>query len=468
MFIGHTRFSLFVPDSGAWRASNGGDFSSADEYKAYLYSEKRLDLRSFVFLEHTVPTLQKAAEGFEVTHIVSFSSSLPKKYKQKLQETAEKYDVIRLDELPDGDNGYGTPSKVAAELGIEGVFGRYRLDDDDILSTDYFHLVDNYLKPEYVGMTVSLPLGIEAVLDKGRFFNLREAHVPMNSMGLLYVCSRDKSGQISSPKGGPHDKSDRYDPVIIDSRGYGYLRCIHSGQDNAMRYLSGSVMEYLLDGMAKFPPAADFPKLRENFPTVASQLEGDSRVEEISVQENLTEDIFFELEKPSKNISLLVNGQAAPTTGHPALVSFTFVDKFGHRVPTYRKIEGIGASKNPDIGHFVYLTKGGGEFRSLVSLHLGHGYQVKAFKIVGLGSQTSETNIDSLQITHSGRKAKLIAPSQFKALQDSILMPPTQRVIDATYRNRYKIAERIKKTVGEENAQRIIPTLANARRRLMR
>ena len=94
MFVGHTRFSLFVPDSASWRASNEHTGFSEDEYRDYLYDHARLALRTDIFLNHTVPTLAKAAEGFDVKHVVSFSESLPQKFKEQLQEAADKFNVL--------------------------------------------------------------------------------------------------------------------------------------------------------------------------------------------------------------------------------------------------------------------------------------------------------------------------------------------------------------------------------------
>lgn len=468
MFIGHTRFSLFVPDSEAWRASNGGSFENEQEYKEYLYSDKRLELRTNIFLNHTIPTLQLASQNFDVVHIVSFSESLPAKFKERLFKAANENSVLLLDEVPDGDSAYGAVSRIAKDRGIEGIFGRYRLDDDDILSVDYFKIVEQYLRPEFVGMVVSLPLGIEAVFDRGRFFNLREAHVPMNSMGLLSICDRDANGKIVGPNGGPHDKSDRFDPVILDASGYGYFRSNHTGQDNAMRYLSSSVMDFLLESMAKFPPAADFPKLRENFPTIAKQLEGDSNVETIELNKHLNENLYFQLETPSPNLSLLVKGYSKTESKYPALVSFTFIDKFGNRLPTYKKVEGIGVSKDPNIGHFIYLSEGSGSFSSLVSLHLGHGYKVKAFKIVGLGKTPQNVSVRNIKVTHNGSSVLLLAKQRFNVLESQISFSTSQKIIDLAYRNRYVVSTKLKSFLGDETANKIIKNLASARRRLMR
>ena len=137
MFVGHTRFSLFVPDSASWRASNGQTGFSEEEYRDYLYDDTRLSLRTDIFLNHTLPTLRQAAKGFDVKHIVSFSESLTQKIKVLLREAAENYGFLHLDELPDGDSGWTAVRRLIQDTGFKGTFGRYRLDDDDVLSVHY-------------------------------------------------------------------------------------------------------------------------------------------------------------------------------------------------------------------------------------------------------------------------------------------------------------------------------------------
>ena len=119
MFVGHTRFSLFVPDSVSWRASNEQTGFSEDEYRDYLYDDARLSLRTDIFLNHTVPTLAKAAEDFDVKHVVSFSESLPQKFKEQLQKAADSFDVLHLDELPDGDSGWTAVRRYAQKMDLK-------------------------------------------------------------------------------------------------------------------------------------------------------------------------------------------------------------------------------------------------------------------------------------------------------------------------------------------------------------
>src|SRR5699024_123586 len=97
MFIGQTRFSLFMPGSSAWRASDNTRFRSESEYLEYLYSEERLEARAKLFFDFSLPQLADAARGYDVTHLVSYSDSLPAKYQRQLEEAAAGYDFLQLD-----------------------------------------------------------------------------------------------------------------------------------------------------------------------------------------------------------------------------------------------------------------------------------------------------------------------------------------------------------------------------------
>lgn len=466
MFIGQTRFSLYVPNSTAWRASSGGSQAQAnDKYKSFLYDDERLRLRTDVFLEHTIPTLQLAAEKYDVVHIVSFSESLPSKYKQLLHEAAEKYPVMLLDEVPDGDNAWGSTIRVAKEKGVTGVLGRYRLDDDDVLSTEYFDLVSPYVKPEFVGMMVSLPLGIEAIRSGSDFYNLREAHVPMNSMGLLSVCSIDSNGTVRAPQGGAHDKSDRFAPVIIDSRGLGYLRCLHDGQDNAMRYREDAVMESLLDGMAKFPAFTDGAQLTQSFPTISKAMgaQSDHRIE---VNQKIEDGIFLELGEPTSGISLQIRGECDEPIASKITVSFVFVDKAGHRVPAYKVIEGIAASKNPNIGHFVYLDSVGKTIDSLISVYVAHGYAVKWIGIRGLNDQAKLAVISEIRLRSTVDGISRVDPETYQDRFERLSVSGGARFVEAVYGKRGEIAGLVKKTLGNERGSNAVSILAKWRKRL--
>lgn len=405
-FVGQTRYSLFVPDSAAWRASNKSALKDDADYKKYLYDPDRLDFRDKIFTKFLAPSLARAAEGFDVTHIVSFSESLPEKYKDSLRKTAERYPVISLRELPDGQPDWGGAIDHIRGTGEAGVFGRYRLDDDDVLAVDYFSAMARYVQEKYVGMVVSFPLGVEAVYGGDHFYNFREAHVPMNSMGLLYVSELKEDGQIVGPRGGEHDKSDRVDPVILDARQFGYFRTNHGGQDNLLRPAVVDAMSRVIEGMVKFPAIQDPVVLRENFPAVAAEVIGESRVFE--TDRSLRDGFGFTLEGNTSGITLRVHATAPEGIRRNAVaVSLQIESEGGKSFGAGEEFAGVGTSANPLIGQFAYLNVKPGKSETMVSVFLPEAARIRSVNLIPLVPEARTIEIARVVLTHSAESVRL-------------------------------------------------------------
>jgi len=271
LFVGQTRFSLFRPEDPSWRLSQKESRLSEAAYKARLYDDDRLALRSKIFLEHTVPTLQEAADrsGDEVVHLVSYSESLPSGYQDKLHEAAAAFPILRLDPQQDGKMGSRPSDLARSRTEPREIFGVYRLDDDDVLPITFFEYVGQYMKPEMVGMLVSLPRGIEGIAYRERVLNLREGYYPMHSMGLMQVCAFDENGDLEAPRPAPHDKSDRQNPVIIDSRNIGYFRINHAGQDHRLQHGREVDLRQIADRMRRFESWHNGQTVVDLFPTLS-------------------------------------------------------------------------------------------------------------------------------------------------------------------------------------------------------
>lgn len=464
MFVGHTRFSLFVPDSASWRASNEQSGFSEDEYRDYLYADARLSLRADIFLNHTVPTLAQAAAGFDVKHIVSFSESLPQKFKAQLHEAAQKYEVLHLDELPDGDSGWTAVRRYIQNTDFRGTFGRYRLDDDDVLSAHYFQTTEQYIKPEFEGMLVSLPLGVEAVYEGEQFFHLREAHTPMNSMGLLSVCSVKDDGTVVEPQSGPHDKSDRFAPVILDASCIGYLRAIHAGQDNAMRHEKGVVMARLMENMASFPPFTDVEALEAAFPTVAEQMQKQNSL--LTINEAVGQGQYYFLEPASSNAGLIIEGESDGEFSNELLVSLWIEDSRGRRVPSYKTVQGFAASNNPSIGHFAYVPTVQGKFRTLVSLHLEKEHRLRGFRILAQTARAEQVKISQLAVQQRSGKVRHVSLEHWDSARSQGVRGLVEQTIDSVYQNRTSVVSTVRSILGEETANKVVARLDQLNKRL--
>lgn len=392
-FIGRTRYSLFNPTSTSWRltqqdgAATAGAKShaktakSVENYKKELYAPARLDLREEIFIQHTLPALAAAARDFDVVHVVSYSESLPEKYQRSLAAAAQRYDFLHLDKRPDGKAGTPLADIAREHVAAGEAFGQYRLDDDDVLSTEYFATMARYVRPEYCGMAVSLPLGVEGILHRGRVTNLRQAHFPMNSMGLMYVCQFGEDGKLQSPRPAPHNMVDRKSPVILDSRKLGYFRFNHLSQDNALRAKDGPSMSSLVKAMSKYPRFEDGDTLERLFPTVASLVVDERTANALPRPTLVWAAARLEMPRPLQAFHLELDHIFAPTARpHQGLVTLDIQTADGHPVPGGASLPGVPKSVQAEVGYYKYLDSRPGSGSSTMEVFLPDGYRV-----VGLG-----------------------------------------------------------------------------------
>ncbi|MDI3242484.1 DUF6270 domain-containing protein [Arthrobacter sp. AL08] len=278
-FIGHTRFSLFNPDSPAWLASNGSRFRTSEEYRDYLYSPERLDVRCEIFFGISLPQLKLASEGEDYRHVVSYSDTLPVRYQEKIEKAARDFDFLVLDRHS-SVGGSRSLFGVAREMfgpniqaGKQGrPFGWFRLDDDDLLATDYFQQMKIYITDANAGMQVSLGTGVTGLFQGGTFYNPRVTHHPLIAIGLLNVCKFDGHGALIKPNDAPHNRSDRFNPVILDSRKVSYLWVRHLSQDTALSAPQDTDQSArTLQDMSRFPRVRSVEDLKKGFPILADR-----------------------------------------------------------------------------------------------------------------------------------------------------------------------------------------------------
>lgn len=275
MFIGHTRFSLFQPGSTRWRASEDGRFQGEDDYRRYLFSSERLEVRVKIFLEMTIPQLAVAATGHMVRHIISYSSRLPDKYKRQLTQAADTYPFLVLDECQDSATPLTPETYVRSMLSQErsSIFAEYRLDDDDVLAHDYYDQLAPYLNSPFVGMYVSLGEGLTAIYREGHFYDVRRCHSPMLAIGLAKICRFNENGTLEAPPTTRHTVADTVAPVILDSRKLGFIWTRHPDQDTAVTAAKNHTRDELFERarhqIARYPLENDMGQVRRQFPVMS-------------------------------------------------------------------------------------------------------------------------------------------------------------------------------------------------------
>lgn len=389
VFVGHTRFSLFNPNSNSWKASNGSRFANIEEYKSHLYAPERLQLRSDVFVNQSLPQLEQASKGFTFRHIVSYSDTLPTEFQTILLEAAKQYPFVVLDR-----NESGKPSRDPVEVarslikasGIpEQAFGLFRLDDDDLLPVSFFRQNAQYLRPEYVGKHISLGEGITALYIDGGYYNLRQCYWPMIAIGLMNICQFTEDGSFIGPKVASHNRSDRTNPVILDSRGIGFLWARHVDQDTSLG-MNARGKEHLLQmmrsDMNRFPAAQSVEAVLEEFPHLLGSIfleAGPGLGRRVLSTEPRALDgagISFKFPAQAGNFefSALLDCSIGTIRGN-ALTSFDLVDSAGSVIEDPKLVQelretSISRSPNPRVGFYRYIstTPGRRTYRFTVNL----------------------------------------------------------------------------------------------------
>lgn len=395
VFVGHTRFSLYNPKSSSWKASNGSKFSSSEDYKNYLYSEKRLDVRAEIFINQSLPQIQLASNGHQVKHIVSYSESLPMKYQILLEEACQKYSFLILDKHTENREAVD-PHTVASYMlkSGTGAYGLYRLDDDDLLSTDYFDQMSQYIYPSNAGFIISLALGLTAMLDSNKYKNVKLSHWPMLAIGLLSVCYRNADGVVIAPRPTPHNNADRENPVILDSRNISYLWVRHPGQDTSLSMSDNEAKNELLKDMQKYDPIMPGLDINSKFPSISNIIVDTKNY-------NLIENPFllqfgksFSVNLEGIEFTLRIDTQGVdgcPKYG--ALVSFSLSG-----ANEDSEISGMHLSTNPNIGYYRYIEIGNSVLSKEYDFSLPKGVKCDRITVRKWGDYSMIPTIQSLTL----------------------------------------------------------------------
>lgn len=404
MFVGQTRFSIYNPGSGAWKSSAKTDKGSSDSFAEYLYSESRLAPRATIFFEHSLPMLMRAAESHSLMHIVSYSSNLPERYRDKLLAVTDANPFIYLDEKVPGEPATSWTELVPTEVAVGDIVGAYRLDDDDLLASDFFDRMASYLKPAFEGMWVSFANGYTAVLNDGVIVNPRQLTWPKIAIGLTGIYRRESEDSFSGPSlRGGHNRADRHSPVILDSRHPSFLWLRSAGQDSLVNVPEDERESTLLDQLKEYD-FADETLFRTLFPNLARVVF--PRSFNFQGSRTISEDPQrFEFDVPARKFAIKYSYRCDNVVDHRHyLLKFDLhakatelgQDKGGKNDAP--KIQGISYSPNPKVGFFKYLPLRRGRGEGRVSIDLPSDFECHGIEIQEWKKPRTPLLLESLQV----------------------------------------------------------------------
>lgn len=338
-----TRFSVIMKSTmSAWRISSNSDIKDVVNR---VFEGKRLKSRTNIFTRHSLPIIDAASKTRNIKHIVVTSTLLPDWCKKELDESSDKYpwlDIVYVDP----DTGYNlnremskAADKISKECTQEDILiASLRLDDDDLLSSNYFETIDLYQKNEFVDCCISTPRGFRGLYDGENYLCFSYENIPNNAYGMAIITrySLMKSSFVSqySFPPGTHIDMDKRVPVILDGRKNTFLRTM--GRDNDGFSLGSSyAYEDELSQIRKkhFPnPISETEEIKALFGVGEEKVSLFKSLNESVVIKN--ENIIVSYEK-NKDIEIEMafyltdpHGNKVITTNYSNILSFSFSVKY--------------------------------------------------------------------------------------------------------------------------------------------
>ncbi|QPR39210.1 glycosyltransferase [Brevibacterium casei] len=237
--VGITRFSLLLPNASFWNLSNSAE--TPESYARRLYDPARLNARLKIFSEISLPQLAAQTVSTNYRHVVQYSTSLPDYCQEALKDLTSTYPFLRV-QCSDDEAVHASTvvesfrDMVPSARRQDARLGWFRLDDDDVVSTKYFERILPYVEGEPPGRVVSLGLGYSMIYHKEQLWDVRADYRPKNSIGQLYICAFDDSGErLIEPPRQNHAQIDKWAPTILDSRSASFITVVHPLQDGRVR-----------------------------------------------------------------------------------------------------------------------------------------------------------------------------------------------------------------------------------------
>lgn len=368
-YIGCTRFSLFTPNSAAWHLAK----LSKEDYLKRLYNENRMQERFDIFFKRAAPIYAEMANKHFYKHIIQYSSFMPEKWITKLKEETSKYDFFVLSES--NENISPLPILEILKNQKSGPLAYFRVDDDDILSTDYLEHLEKYNNKSFNGMIVSFGLGLIAAYKDGKYTDFRECHRRFLALGMAFIgCYDSENKKYTLPRGGNHEKVDMASPCIIDSREIVYIWTHHKNQDTKSgEKTNPNAVNHQLSKYKKinstdkyfslFPTVFDEIKSfvnRKSLVTSQSDLKINKKDQAISLSSHDSSNIF------NVNLKLKINeNHKTKDTDKAFILSFSFEENIN-------RAEGIALSPNKKIGwyRYIHLKDGASDLSFRIELNI--------------------------------------------------------------------------------------------------
>lgn len=255
----YTRFSLVNKSmKNGWNVSKG---DTEQHIKNVIGDVARLKTRCDIFFGYTLPNIYSSVvSGLSVYHTVYASDLLPDWVKEKLKDAEIKYSFFRVryvayeEEFNIMNECRNEISCISKKSSSDVCYIIARLDDDDVLSPRFFECLQRYIAREYVGFSLSLPLGLIGVWndDLKCYDYFAESDEPKIAIGLGFInYYESKSSSHLIKTNAPnvaHKRIEKQHPLILDSTFCDlYIRSLHENNDTYVERLKLDIRIPILD-----------------------------------------------------------------------------------------------------------------------------------------------------------------------------------------------------------------------------
>ncbi|MFI8776182.1 DUF6270 domain-containing protein [Brachybacterium paraconglomeratum] len=233
-FVGHTRFSILSPGSGAWNLSQELDEAT---YKSELFSTDRLRFRLDLLMGSLTPQLERARQGHDFVHVLSVSDEIPDWCMAEINEIAEEFDWLKVHSVARGEGLPEVSDAIEFALGVCDTLQRgqriigFRIDDDDTIADWFFDELLELATRINVGDRAGTRYGI-TVSTGGGGASVTRDETRESSVGLAGAYLAPEHGGVQGPSQVSHNRSSEFNVFVSSPRSGSYIRGVHGGQDS--------------------------------------------------------------------------------------------------------------------------------------------------------------------------------------------------------------------------------------------
>ncbi|PZQ96902.1 MAG: hypothetical protein DI533_15180 [Cereibacter sphaeroides] len=174
---------------------------TAEDKKASLFSDERMEFRFTCFETITLPSLQAQSDR-DFLHVVLYSPSLPEKWMQRLSGLSQRYgfELVPMNPAENFAEKYQEYCRnLYKQLPCKETWlATIRLDDDDALNLQYIGWIRSAAEKGYRDVVVSTHAGFTFWIGRG-MTRLVAQSKPFMAVGLAYIEEMtDTPGTIGS------------------------------------------------------------------------------------------------------------------------------------------------------------------------------------------------------------------------------------------------------------------------------